>query len=200
MIFTLISLCFGAPRLSYESELESNAMVQIQVFLEQGNHEEVRKILDRFEEKLFPSAQLYYEVGLVYNQQGKITLAREYYDKALEINPKHLSALYDRAELYILEGNTSEAKRDLQLLLDKGHEHWAIYFRLAEIAAKEKDGKKMEDYLLKAIKKDLDLTLLLKDPMTWKKAAKDPKLGSYLHRIFVVMAEEKLWKALINKE
>ena len=198
MIYLFLSLCFGAPRLNYEQELETKAMILVLERLEEENHTEVQNILEAFEREVFLSDRLYYDTGLVYNQQGKITYAKKYYDRALEINPNQSSALYDRAELYLLEGKISEAKRDLEHLIKQEQEHWAIYFRLAEIAAKEQDGKQMEEYLLKAIKKDLDLKLLLKDPLTWGKIAKDPNLGTYLHRIFVVMAEEKLWEALIS--
>lgn len=198
MIYLLLSLCFATPRLSYEKELEAKVMVRVLTQIEQQNHREVQNIIDAFEKELFPSEQLCYDVGLAYNQQGNLAQAKKYYNRAIEINPNQASALYDRAELYLLEGKTAEAKTDLERLINQKQQHWAIYFRLAEIAAKEQDGKKMEEYLLQAIRYDMDITLLLKDPLTWKKVAKDPKLEPYLHRIFVIMAEEKLWEMLIS--
>lgn len=197
MIMLFVSLCFGATRLDYEKELEEKAMFRILALLEKQEHKEIQNVLRAFEKELFPSERLYYDIGLAYNQQGKIDYAKKYYDRALEINPNQSAALYDRAELHLVDGNIVKAKADLERLVSQKHEHWAVYFRLAEIAAKEGDGQQMENYLLQAIRQDLDLKLLLKDPLTWQKIAKDPKIRPYLHRIFVVMAEEKLWEALI---
>ena len=199
MIFLVIALCFASPRLRYEEELETKVMIRISEELELGNHREAQKLLEAFDTELFPSDKMYYNAGLFYNQQGDLARAKMYYDRAIEINGVQSSALYDRAELLLLEGRLSEAKQDLQILIAQEQEHWAIYFRMAEISAKEGDGQQMEKYLLDAIKRDLGLEILVQDFGTWSAIAKDPQLSPYLHRIFMVMAEENLWEGLLSE-
>jgi tetratricopeptide (TPR) repeat protein len=199
MIFLALALCFASPRLRYEEELETKVMIRISEELEQGNHREAQKLLEAFDTELFPSDRMYYNAGLFYNQQGDLARAKKYYDRAIEINGAQSSALYDRAELLLLEGRLSEAKQDLQVLIAQEQEHWAIYFRMAEISAKEGDGLQMEKYLLDAIKRDLELEILVQDFGTWSAIAKDPQLNPYLHRIFMVMAEENLWEGLLSE-
>lgn len=199
MIFWALSLCFASPRLRYEEELETKTMNRCLVQLEQGNHREAETILEAFTAEVFPSDKLYYNAGLFYNQHGDLARAKSYYDRSIEINGAQSSALYDRAELLILEGKLSEAKQDLKVLIAQEQEHWAIYFRMAEIAAKEGNGQQMEQYLLDAIKRNLTLEILVGDPVTWRAIAKDPQLSPYLYRIFMVMAEETLWKKLLSE-
>jgi tetratricopeptide (TPR) repeat protein len=199
MIFLVLSLCFASPRLRYEEEIETKVMIRISEELEKGNHREVQKLLEAFDSELFPSDKMYYNVGLFYNQQGDLAKAKMFYNQAIEINGAQSSALYDRAELYLLEGRLLEAKQDLQILITQEQEHWVIYFRMAEISAKEGDGQQMEKYLLDAIKRDLELEILVQDFVTWNAIAKDPQLSPYLHRIFMVMAEESLWEGLLSE-
>ena len=53
-------------------------------------------------------------LGFTARKQGKLEAAAKYYDKALEINPKHVGALQYQGELFITLGEIEKAKKNLE--------------------------------------------------------------------------------------
>ena len=53
-------------------------------------------------------------LGFTARKQGKLEAAAKYYDKALEINPKHVGALQYQGELFLTLGEIEKAKQNLE--------------------------------------------------------------------------------------
>ena len=59
-------------------------------------------------------ADKYNLLGFTARKSGNLKTAGEYYEKALEINPKHIQALEYQGELYLQLGDIDQAKRNLE--------------------------------------------------------------------------------------
>jgi tetratricopeptide (TPR) repeat protein len=199
MIFYLCSmLAFSQPRLSYKSEIEDRTLAKIIPILEEGNKALVNKHVQSFEAELFPSARVHYEIALHYNTTNQISDAMHHYNRALEIDSRYKEALYDRAELYLLQQNPEKALQDLETLVSLGVEHWVIFFRLSEIYAEKKNGVLLEQNLLLAIRYGFSLHLLLESGDKWKEYAKDPELSEHLHKTIQLYGDERIWDLLLQ--
>ena len=55
-------------------------------------------------------------LGFTARKSGNLEAAAKYYDKALEINPKHLGALQYQGELFITLGEIEKAKQNLEII------------------------------------------------------------------------------------
>ena len=196
MFLFWFSAVFSQPRLSYEEELEDRMLASIAPFVLEGNDRMVNKHVQAFEKDLFPSARIHYEIALQYNTNNQLSEALKHYNRALEIDPAYQQALYDRAELLIVNQQPDAALTDLQSLVETGVEHWAVYFRLAEIFADKKEGVLFEQNLLLAIRHGFSLHLLLQSGDKWKGYAKDPELSDHLHTIIQLYGEEQIWDLL----
>ena len=53
-------------------------------------------------------------LGFTARKSGNLEAAAKYYDKALEINPKHVGALQYQGELFITLGKIEKAKQNLE--------------------------------------------------------------------------------------
>ena len=67
-------------------------------------------MLQSFEETVFPSARIHYELGLQYYQKNNLLSAEEQYQEALKIDPAYTPALYDLAEILLIRGDTCRCK------------------------------------------------------------------------------------------
>ena len=59
-------------------------------------------------------ADKYNLLGFTARKSGNLKAAGEYYERALEINPKHIQALEYQGELYLQLGDIDQAKRNLE--------------------------------------------------------------------------------------
>tara|TARA_A100001388_G_scaffold241539_1_gene197872 strand:- start:10 stop:621 length:612 start_codon:yes stop_codon:yes gene_type:complete len=59
-------------------------------------------------------ADKYNLLGFTARKSGNLNAAGEYYERALEINPKHIQALEYQGELYLQLGDIDQAKRNLE--------------------------------------------------------------------------------------
>ena len=142
------------------------------------------------------SALIPYEMGLACNRVERLTDALSFYNMALDVDPNLISALYDRAEIRLSNSNVNAAKIDLELALAKGASHWGVYLRLSEIAGLENRDEDMADYLIEAIEKGFELTLLSSIGDPWKTWMNDPQKSRILRRIVLLYAKGELWDQL----
>lgn len=198
MTWLLVPLLMAQPRLDYKKELEDRALKEILTLMQAGEESKAERYLSRFEEDLFQSAHLHYELALFYNRQGQLDEAMEEYNRSLAVDPHLYSALYDRAEIFLLEGDLEGAQRDLGQLVMDGVEHWVVYFRLAETYALQKEGILFERNLMLAIRYGFSLPMLLESGKQWKDYAKDPVVGEHLRRVIQLYGDEDLWELLLE--
>ncbi len=75
----------------------------------------------------------------------------EYFNKILELDPRHVKALEARAAIYFQKGDLEAAERDLNIALEIEPENCRLYFRLGQIYYKRKDLDKALELFTKAI-------------------------------------------------
>ena len=56
------------------------------------------------------NADLYYNLGLVFHQQGDLEAAAAEYKKAIEIDPQHFDAYYCLGNIYTEQGDLKTAE------------------------------------------------------------------------------------------
>lgn len=135
-----------------------------------------------------PSAAVLYEWAYAHNGLGELEQARQKYGEVLELDPRHAAARYDRAELLLAAGDIDGAAVDLAVAAELRPDHWAVHFRLAEVAARRGQSEAFETALMAALKNGLDLRGLGPDP-DWQGFARDPVIGPVLERIITVYGD-----------
>ena len=141
LVWWLISLLRAEPlnplSISLDREIEDQVLRQFQLLDEKQRGQ----VLQSFEDTVFPSAHIHYELGLQYYQKNNLSAAEEQYQEALKIDPAYTPALYDLAEILLIRGDTVVAKQYLTTLQQVG-QHWVVSYRLAQIGwMKEKPNK-----------------------------------------------------------
>ena len=80
-----------------------------------GNH---RKIHQNIIQKNPNDADIHNYMGFSFRKKGLLQKSAYHYDRALDINPKHLGALEYQGELYIALGEIEKAKFNLRKIDD----------------------------------------------------------------------------------
>ena len=57
-------------------------------------------------------------MGFSFRKKGMLEKSAYHYERALDIDPKHLGALEYQGELYILQGNIEKARENLERIDD----------------------------------------------------------------------------------
>ncbi len=135
--------------------------------------------------------QVAYEAGYAHNQLGHIDAALEQYGAAIEADPKHAAARYDRGEIYISLGRWTDARADFIHVVAEQPTHWAGHFRLAHVAGVLGESDAFERHLTEAIRHGLSLSVLAADP-TWRSFGTDPQVGGVLRKILVLYGNDEL--------
>lgn len=94
--------------LKYEPD-NVNALIELARQYETTKPEEAIKLYTKAVELNPKFAIPYNNLGLIYNNMGKLGLAIKYYEKAVELNPKFSIAINNLAGAYKLQGRTAEA-------------------------------------------------------------------------------------------
>ena len=180
--------------ISLDREIEDQVLLQLQSLTEQ----EQSVVLDSFEERVFRSARIHYELGLQYNKVGNTSTAEQEYRKALGINPQYTPALYDLAEILLLQGSVDsvvEAKHHLTTLQEAGS-HWVVSYRLAQIAASEQDPRVMEQQLKRALREGMPSQILMDDKVQWRGYLIDSNVALSMELLLSALGHEAIWKSL----
>jgi len=142
------------------------------------------------------SALIRYEMGLACNRAERINDAIRFYDEALALDPNMVSALFDRAELHLMNAKAEEAKRDLMQAVSQGANHWGVQLRLAEIAGLENRNDGMSAHLIEAVESGFNLKTLSSLGQPWKDWIVDPVKSRIIRRVVLLYAKGELWDQL----
>jgi hypothetical protein len=74
-------------------------------------------------------------------------------------------------------------------------DHWAVHFRLAELAARDHDTARFESHLTDAVRNGFDFRTIATDP-NWRSWARDPELGKVITKLVVLYSQEDLLELL----
>ena len=180
----------AGPRPDYRAELGDRLAAQVEA--QSGSEPEAAARLGaRIDDRVGPLAPVRYATGLAFNRAGDRATALIWYDRCLELDPLHRGALYDRAELRLLGGDTIGAKTDLALLRAHPPVHWSTHLRLAQLAAIDGDSTAFERELIAALAVGFELRTLGLDPV-WRAWIDDPTLGPIVRRLIAVYGSDGL--------
>ena len=102
--------------------------------------------------KQMPSNPIGYNLkGTALVGLNRIDEAREFFAKALEINPDYNTARINLAKLDVNEGKIDKAEKIYRDILAKDKAYLAAWLGLSDIAARQNDRQKQEEYLLQAV-------------------------------------------------
>jgi tetratricopeptide (TPR) repeat protein len=197
MILTLVVCAAWAARepQDYRADLMTGAATRVSRLSEAGQYEAAKALAERFQRQVEPSAPVTYEIALALNQMGKRSEAIATYTKALALDPDHAASLYDRGELYLLDGRVDLAQADFERAVVLAPGHWAVHFRLAELAARAHDTAAFESHLTDAVRNGFDFRTIVGDP-NWHAWARDPDLGKVITKLVVLYSKEDLLELL----
>ena len=172
-------------------ELEEQAVQKIQ-YAESSKH--AIDLARDFSRTVFPSASLYYEVALSINTAGELDDAIVCYNYALEVDPNHVGALYDLAEIHLLKQSFQKSKQYLLRLAELSTVHWVVHYRLAQIAAHERDVVELKDQLRKAMHHGMPQQILIDDKVQWQTFLDDPEVSLSLEMFLQAIGQTQTWK------
>ncbi len=189
----VLQTAVAEPHVSLTSEIEDAALSRV---FQVDSDAERWSYVERFTETVFESARLYYEVGLQYNQQGDTVEALRYYREALKIDASYVPALYDCAEILLLQRDTKEAKQLLLRIqaLDGGY--WVVSYRLAQISADEQMVAEFESHLKQALQSGMPLQVLIDDRAQWTSRLQQPSVALSMELLLLALGENDAWDKL----
>ena len=160
-----------------------------------GRFDQVAAQGERFVDRVGAHPLVLYELGYAYNRMARLDLALDAYDRALDLDGDLAAARYDRGEILLSRGRLDKADADFTAAARLRPEHWAVHYRLAQVAGRKGDGPRMETELVEAVRNGFDFKTLLGDE-DWRTFAADPTLGPVLTRMIVVYGDERVLEEL----
>jgi tetratricopeptide (TPR) repeat protein len=186
---------FIRPPLDYREEQIGRVIAQLEALGADGRMLELIDLGTSFEADFEPSVDVAYEVGLAANRLGRSDEALYHYRRAIEMDPNHAAARYDRGELLLARGDLDGAKADFEVAAEMVPDHWVVHFRLAHIAAVELRTLAVETHLDQAVAHGMSFEVLLADH-EWRAWVKHAQLGPVLKRIILRYSTEETWKKM----
>lgn len=189
-LIALVSTVGATSYLDVPQELERSALAVIQ---RASSSEEALVLVRDFEHTVFSSATLYYEVGLSMNQSGDLDGAIACYQQSLTIETDHIGALYDLAEIHFLKRELDISKQYLLRLTELSTVHWVVHYRLAQIAAHNKDVRHLEQYLSQAIHHGMPTQIFRDDVVQWRTFLTESTVALSLEMFLQAQGQRDVW-------
>jgi Flp pilus assembly protein TadD len=130
LVYERIGLCY------YELDDFENAIVNLKRFLEKkpqsketlinlsivyiakGDVEGGMKYFNQLDEKSLKDPELFYSIGIALFRKRQIDGAIDFFNKGIAVDPNYFEAYYQLALAHINKGNTEEAKKNLQKVIE----------------------------------------------------------------------------------
>ena len=96
-------------------------------------------------------------LGLCYYNKDEINLATDNFQKAAELNPKDIYALFYLGYIYQNNGLTNFAIENYNKVLELSPDYSWAYFNLASIAYKNNNLEEAKRYLVRAVEQNPDI-------------------------------------------
>lgn len=110
----LALFAFSAPALAIGDDAPPSAnLAQAQADLDAGKWTSAITKLKAIVEVDSSNDDAFNLLGYAYRKSGNLDLAQRYYKRALKLNPKHTGALEYQGELYLMLGDSANAKANL---------------------------------------------------------------------------------------
>lgn len=188
------ALAAREPR-DYREALAARAASSIEALNASGRYEEAVQLGRRWQQGVEPSGAVSYEVAFAYNRMARLEDAIETYAEAIRLDPGNAAAHYDRGEILLALGRVDDAAADLQAAAALRPDHWAVHFRLAELAGRRGDAAAFEAHLTDALRNGFAFEVALQDPR-WRGWFRDPALGPVLVKLVTLYGDERILEGL----
>jgi tetratricopeptide (TPR) repeat protein len=147
-------------------------------------------LVDGFQRQVTRDAGLEYLAGLAHRYAGQDFRATRRLETAVELDPARVDAWYDLGELRLARGDTPGARTaftEVARLRPRGELAWLGPWRLAEVAATERDAANFERHLEEALR--LGFTFRhIAGLENWRRFYADPALRDTLDKLLTVYA------------
>lgn len=193
----LTAVCL-APAPDYRAELGARLAAHVQHVADVEGLDAAIRFAAEVEDDVGSLVDVRYQAALARNQAGHIGPAIKAYGRVLALDPDHVGALYDRAELWLVAGSSEDrvqARADLERAEVLRPDHWAVPYRLALLAGQNQQTAQLEAAMTRSISAGLDLRLLLQDP-AWLPLLRREATGGVLRRIVATYGSEALLREL----
>jgi len=97
------------------------------------------------------SPESFYLQGLFYQNAGQFIEAREAFQSAIQLNPKHVDARFRIAVIYSQQARYSEAINELKQLIAIKPDTPALYYNIACLQARQNNSEDAVEWLKKAL-------------------------------------------------
>ena len=101
---------------SKKMDVKSNYYYKAVKLINKNSYEAAIDNLLKAEKTNKKDADIYNYLGFSYRKIGNLEKASQYYNKALEISPKHKGALEYQGEMFLTQGNLEKAEANLKKL------------------------------------------------------------------------------------
>lgn len=179
------------PPRDYREELAQGAARAAEDLNARGLYSQAIEQAQGFEDRLFPASSVEYEIAYAYNRQDKTSRALTHYQRAVELDPTNAAAWYDAGELLLRQGELDRARESFQQAALLQPTHWAGPFRLADVAARQRDPVAFELHFKETLRRGFDLRTILQNE-NWRGYYRDPLLGPVIKRVVTVYLHEDL--------
>lgn len=115
-----------------------------------GEFNEALKIYDDLEGRFGPMEEIAMQRQLIYLDQGNSEKALEEVNKLISMNPEEIRYLGMKAEILVQMGRSEDAKALYEDMLITDPDNGLVLLALFEMAEKDGDEKKAEEYLVSA--------------------------------------------------
>lgn len=188
------ALAAREPR-DYHEALAARAAGSVEALNVAGHYDEAVALGRRWQKGVEPSSAVAYEIAYAYNRMSKLDEAIDTYAEAIRLDPKNAAAHYDRGEILLALGREEDARADLEAAAALRRDHWAVHFRLAELAGRRGDAVAFEAHLTDALRNGFSFDVALQDPR-WRGWFHDPALGPVLVKLVTLYGDERLLEGL----
>lgn len=104
--------------LKEDNQDETSALLLFNLFIEAGNNREARALANTMTETMPSQASGYNALGTVLQRQGDLDNALSAYTQAIELQDDYISAIKNRASLYLAKKEFLLARDELDMVLD----------------------------------------------------------------------------------
>ena len=182
----------------YREEIVSAQIRVLESLAADGRYADVVRSGQRFQDHVEAHPDVGYEIALAWNRLGEHSRAMSAYTQVLASAPTHAAARYDRGELHLASGDDAAAKQDFLAAVAARPSHWAIHFRLAQLAGRARQPSDFDLHLTEALRHGLSFRRILEDPQ-WRGWLKHPELGPVMRRLIIVYGDDALIEELRDK-
>jgi len=207
MVITPIGLLFlslsgpsyaEAPLPSYRQNILSEVWREINEMIVQEHYEAALQRAKTFQRHVTEDAALTYLMGESYRQLGQTKKAEQAFRRSLQLEPTRQDAWYDLGEILLEQQRLDEAKTAFQRVSELVHEGpnaWIAPFRLAEIAAAQKQPEIFEEQLRKALSLGFSFQTVAGLP-NWQGYYRDPVIHDSLNKLITVYGSVEIQRSL----